>query len=144
MKSFPKRDLCPEEPGSGHQKEAPTKVISRLFIQNFLILSPTTLDYQLLFSSRLHNAIEGDLVGNLRVKIESSLSSANPKGIHLFTHTDELLEEFNNIEEVRLDNCRNLFLIYFGFTFSILVVLILVRTKKSIKSLLSRLPEIWQ
>lgn len=39
MKPFPKRDLCPEEPGNGHQKEAFTKVRSRLFIEVFYKIS---------------------------------------------------------------------------------------------------------
>lgn len=71
-------------------------------------------------------------------KVEESLISDNPKESHLFTHTDELLEEFNNIEEVRLDNYRNLFLIYFGFTFLVLFGVVLFKTKNLIKRLLSR------
>ena len=83
-------------------------------------------------SLRLKNAFEKELFGDLQARIQESLISNAKKNTRIFTHADDLLDEFR-IGEVRLDNYRNLFLVYLGFTSLVLVAVALGNTRKRIK-----------
>lgn len=106
------------------------------------VLDSRDYPHSLYQSFRVTNAFEAHLIGNSRENIKMSLISDNRNEIRLFTSTDELLEEFNSIEEVRLENYRNLFLIYFGFNLLVLVGLTIHKTRTSTIKLLSRFTEI--
>lgn len=83
--------------------------------------------------SSINAFYEAGLFGDLLKSIEESLVSSIRKDARLFTDLEDFLSEFNQIEDVRLDNYKNLFLGGLFFLFFLLIVSLLDRFKNKIK-----------